>query len=89
MQDRANELLRMILLGTGVKIALAAVPFSWLRGGPARAMIHLGELRGGSVTQVLNHYAGKLLHHTANLQHHRPMGAVANPASRPTSSGRQ
>jgi hypothetical protein len=28
---------------TGVKIALAAAPFSWLRGGPWRAMGHLDE----------------------------------------------
>jgi hypothetical protein len=26
-----------------VKIALAAARFSWIRGGPARAMGHLGE----------------------------------------------
>jgi hypothetical protein len=26
-----------------VKIALAAAPFSWFRGGPARTMGHLGE----------------------------------------------
>jgi hypothetical protein len=31
------------VLGTDVKIALAASPFSCLRGGPARAMEHLGE----------------------------------------------
>src|SRR5215218_9925572 len=34
---------RRPLPGTGVKIALVAAPFSWLRGGPARAMEHLGE----------------------------------------------
>jgi hypothetical protein len=27
----------------GVKIALATAPFSWLRGGSARAMDHFGE----------------------------------------------
>jgi hypothetical protein len=32
-----------VSLGTGGKIALAAAPFSWLRGGPWRAMGHLGE----------------------------------------------
>src|SRR5215208_6020293 len=36
-----GELRRIPLLGTGVKIALAAAPFSWLRGGPWRAMGHL------------------------------------------------
>jgi hypothetical protein len=30
-------------LGTDVKIALAAAPFSWFRGGPARAMGHWRE----------------------------------------------
>jgi hypothetical protein len=30
-------------LSTSVKIASAAAPFSWLRGGPPRAMDHLGE----------------------------------------------
>jgi hypothetical protein len=40
------QLLRILLPGTGVKIALAAAPFSWLRGGPPRAMVHLGEAEG-------------------------------------------
>src|SRR5215210_946364 len=31
---------------TGVKIAVAAAPFSWFRGGPARAMDHLDEVQG-------------------------------------------
>jgi hypothetical protein len=30
---------------TGVKISSVAAPFSWLRGGPCRAMGHLGEYR--------------------------------------------
>jgi hypothetical protein len=32
-----------VFLGTGVKIASVAALFSWLRGGPARIMDHLGE----------------------------------------------
>src|SRR5215208_612402 len=40
---RTGELRRIYLLHTGVKIALAAAPFSWFRGGPARAMGHFGE----------------------------------------------
>ena len=42
MQDASCGLPTM-LLGSGVKIALAAARFSWFRGGPARAMGHLGE----------------------------------------------
>jgi hypothetical protein len=38
----ADELRITYLLYSGVKIALAA-PFSWSRGGPPRAMDHLGE----------------------------------------------
>jgi hypothetical protein len=40
---RQREVRRIHLPRTGVKIAFAAAPFSWLRGGPARAMGHLGE----------------------------------------------
>jgi len=43
MQDRGCEYWRTPLPGTSVKIALAATPFSWFRGGTARAMGHLGE----------------------------------------------
>ena len=43
MQDPGYELPRTPLPRTGVKIALAAAPFSWIRGGPTRAMGHLGE----------------------------------------------
>ena len=32
-----------VAVGAGVKIALATATSSWLRGGPARAMEHLGE----------------------------------------------
>jgi hypothetical protein len=39
----SGELLRTPVPGTGVKIALATDPFSWLRGSPARAMDHFGE----------------------------------------------
>jgi hypothetical protein len=38
-----DVLRRKTLPRTGVKIALATDPFSWLRGGPARAMDHFGE----------------------------------------------
>src|SRR5215217_4631016 len=47
-----DELLRIPLLGTGVKIALAAAPFSWFRGGPARAMGHLGEYPEAALLHV-------------------------------------
>jgi [ribosomal protein S5]-alanine N-acetyltransferase len=40
---RYGELRRIPLPRTGVKIALATAPFSWLRGGSARAMDHFGE----------------------------------------------
>ena len=41
---RSCEVPRIYLPRTGVKIALAAAPFSWFRGGPARrAMGHFGE----------------------------------------------
>jgi hypothetical protein len=40
-----NGLPTIYLPGTGVKIALATALFSWFRGGAARAMDHLGELR--------------------------------------------
>jgi hypothetical protein len=36
-----------LLLGTGVKIALAPAHFSWRRGGQARAMVHLGAKTSG------------------------------------------
>jgi hypothetical protein len=45
MHNAGGELRRIPILGTGVKIALAAAPFSWLRGGPPRVMGHLGEER--------------------------------------------
>jgi hypothetical protein len=38
-----DPIYQTVSLGTGVKIALVAAPFSWLRGGPARAMKHLGD----------------------------------------------
>src|SRR5215213_6868789 len=43
LERRYGEVRRIYLLGTGVKIALAAAPFSWFRGDPARDMDHLGE----------------------------------------------
>ena len=43
MEDLGYELPRIPIPRTGVKIALATVPFSRLRGGPARVMDHLGE----------------------------------------------
>jgi hypothetical protein len=42
MQDGGYVLPRILILGTGVKIALAA-RFLWFRGGPPRAMAHFGE----------------------------------------------
>jgi hypothetical protein len=51
-----------------VKIALAAAPFSWLRGGPPRAMDHLGEdksskrkNRGCQEPPALSHLALELV----------------------------
>jgi hypothetical protein len=43
MQYLEYSVPRIPLPGTGVKIALAVAPFSWFRGGSARAMDHFGE----------------------------------------------
>src|SRR5688572_16892912 len=64
----------MRLPRTGVKIALAAAPFSWLRGGPARAMGHSGELTLG--TWLLQQPT-----HREIMAHRTPQGRIRSSAT--------